>query len=137
MSGSLIPHGTEQVANRPSSCRQHGSQQQDQKSMIRGSRKHGPKHGQHRHCASWEVHGCQPSMGARCSLITSYLDSNFTTKGRISPPLYRRKIKTAKVELRLRCVVPPDPARWPDMLFLFVGSQACSPASFPRSVTLP
>jgi len=34
-------------------------------------------------------------------------------------------------------VVPPYPTSRPYMLFLFVGSQFCTPASFPRSVALP
>jgi hypothetical protein len=41
------------------------------------------------------------------------------------------------VHLRLRCVIPPYPARGLYLLFLFVSSQSCPPASFLRSVTRP
>jgi hypothetical protein len=57
-------NGASQVGDGPSPRGQESGEHQDEKPVIRGSREHGPKHGQPRHRPSWAVHGGRPSMGA-------------------------------------------------------------------------
>jgi len=87
---------------------------------------------------------------ALCGLLhpqhAGYPTCRSPSPGRLGWRSPQRRTRTATAQpqhvppdlnLGLRCVVPPYPARWPSMLLLFVGSQFCSPASFPRSVALP